>query len=115
MSQTNQTKSGRVLRWQAGSRPRRLRDELACEEPLELQVDSRPVVVTMRTPGHDEELAAGLLLSEGLIRQRQDILKIAPYARNELGNVLGVFLAPGVTVDFAQLTRHSFASSSCGL
>jgi FdhD protein len=115
MREGQQTRAGRVWRWQAGSRPSRAHDELAAEEPLEIQVETRPVVVTMRTPGHDEELAAGFLLSEGLIRRREDILKIAPYARNEFGNALGVFLAPGVTVDFAQLTRHVFASSSCGL
>jgi len=69
----------------------------------------------MRTPGHDEELAAGFLLSEGLIRKRGDILKIAPYLRNDFGNVLDVFLGPGLVIDFARLTRHVFASSSCGL
>jgi FdhD protein len=69
----------------------------------------------MRTPGHDDELAAGFLLTEGLIRSRKDILKIVPYVRNLSGNVLDVFLAPGVKVDFAQLKRHMFASSSCGL
>jgi FdhD protein len=109
------TESRFVLRWEAGKRARREKDELAAEEPLEVQVDTQPVVVTMRTPGHDEELAAGFLLTEGLIRSRKDILKIAPYVRNASGNVLDVFLAPGVKVDFAQLRRHVFASSSCGL
>ncbi len=115
MSARQQMKSSVVLRWQAGSKPRRVRDELATEEPLEIQVETRPVVVTMRTPGNDAELAAGFLLTEGLIHQRDDIIKITPYPRNEAGNVLGVFLAPGIRVDFAQLTRHVFASSSCGL
>jgi FdhD protein len=104
-----------VLRWVRGTRPRRERDELAAEEPLEIQVDTRSVVVTMRTPGHDEELAAGFLFTEGLLKKREDVLKIAPYLRNESGNVLDVFLAPGVAVDFAQLKRNVYASSSCGL
>ena len=104
-----------VLRWTAGEKPARQHDEIVIEEPLEIQVDTRPVVVTMRTPGNDDELAAGFLFTEGLIRRRKDILKIAPYRRNEFGNVLDVFLAPGVAVDFAQLERQSYASSSCGL
>ena len=90
-------------------------DELALEEPLEIQVDTRPVSVTMRTPGHDAELAAGFLLSEGLIKNKADIRQINPHPRNRTGNTLKVFLAPEVIVDFAQLTRHVFASSSCGL
>ncbi len=104
-----------VWRWKRGSHPVRLDDELAAEEPLEIRVDTRPVSVTMRTPGHDEELAAGFLLSEGLIRDRENILQIKRYPQNREDNVLNVFLAPDVKLDFAQLTRHVFASSSCGL
>jgi FdhD protein len=69
----------------------------------------------MRTPGHDDELTAGFLLTEGLINRRQDLRELRPHPRNDCGNVLNAFLAPGVEVDFAQLTRHVFASSSCGL
>ena len=105
----------KITRWQAGSPPTEQADDLAVEEPLEIRVDSRPISVTMRTPGHDDELAAGFLLSEGLVRRRTDIAKIQPYARNSAGNVANVFLAPDVAVDFARLTRHVFASSSCGL
>jgi FdhD protein len=68
----------------------------------------------MRTPGHDEELAVGFLLSEGLIRSSADVMKVA---RRDIdsSNVVDVFLSPSVHVDFARLTRHVFASSSCGL
>jgi len=104
-----------MLRWQAGHAACRTKDTLAAEEPLEVQVDTQPVVVTMRTPGHDDELAAGFLLTEGLIHSRKDVLKIVPYVRNSSGNVLDVFLAPHIEVDFARLKRHVFASSSCGL
>lgn len=90
-------------------------DELACEEPLEIRVRGRAISVTMRTPDHDDELAAGFLLSEGLIRGASDVLKIEACDRNEAGNLINVLLAPEVHVDFAQLTRHVFASSSCGL
>ena len=105
----------RVLCWQRGAPATRRLDEVAAEEPLEIRVDTRPIVVTMRTPGHDAELAAGFLVSEGLIHGRNDILKISRGARNGAGNVMEVFLAPGVVIDFAQLTRHVYASSSCGL
>jgi len=90
-------------------------DELAPEEPLEVRVRGRPVSVTMRTPGHDAELAAGFLLSEGIISSQEDVLRVEPCGRNEDGNVLNVVLAPDVPVDFEKLTRHVFASSSCGL
>ena len=109
------TRRTRVLRWQAGTAPVRRGDELATEEPLEIRVDTRPVVVTMRTPGHDAELAAGFLLTEGMIRRRPDVLRVTSHPRNRAGNVLEIFLAPGVSVDFARLTRHVYASSSCGL
>jgi len=104
-----------ITRIQPGQKPARQTDEVATEEPLEIRVDTRPISVTMRTPGHDEELAAGFLLTEGLITDRTDVSRIAPHSRNDLGNVLDVFLAAGRAVDFAQLTRHVFASSSCGL
>jgi len=104
-----------MLRWQAGAKAKRQRDELALEEPLEVRIETKPISVTMRTPGHDDELAAGFLAAEGLIQCREQVARIQPYARNERGNVVNVFLAPGVKVDFARLTRHVFASSSCGL
>ena len=107
--------TARVLRWQRGFAATRHADELAAEEPLEIRVDTRPVVVTMRTPGHDAEIAAGFLVTEGLIGRRCDVLNISPNASNHAGNVVEVFLAPGVSVNFAQLTRHVFTSSSCGL
>src|SRR3954451_5382411 len=53
-------------------------DELAVEEPLEIRVDGRPLAVTMRTPGEDEELAAGLLAGEGLIASPQEITNVGP-------------------------------------
>src|SRR5882757_1469857 len=106
----------RILRWRLGAKPKRQADAVAREEPLEIRVRGRSIAVTMRTPGHDRELAAGFLLTEGLIHQRQDIVEIAPCLEgNPPENILNVFLAPAIKVDFAQLTRHVFASSSCGL
>ncbi len=105
----------RMVRHTNGAPPKKCVDALAVEEPLEIQVDARPVSVTMRTPGHDDELAAGFLLTEGLITRRADIVAIKSHPRNKGQNVLNFLLSPEVTVDFAQLTRHVFASSSCGL
>ena len=91
-------------------------DAVAVEEPLEIRVRGRSVAVTMRTPGHDEELAAGFLLTERIIRRRKDLREIATCrASLEPENTLDVFLASGVEVDFASLTRHVFATSSCGI
>ena len=93
-----------------------LNDVVAAEEPLEIRVHGRSVAVTMRTPGHDRELAAGFLLTEGIIRERKDMIEILHCrAAAAPDNTLNVFLAPSVKVDFAQLTRHVFATSSCGL
>lgn len=90
-------------------------DELAGEEPLEIRVRGRALTVTMRTPGADEELAAGFLLTEGMVKRREEILRIVPCPTSEAGNRIDVLLAPEVYVDFEKLTRHVFASSSCGV
>ena len=93
-------------------------DWLAREEPLEIRVRGQAVAVTMRTPGEDAELAVGFLVSEGLIQKRDDVTGVAHCQTGEhahLANVINVFLAPGVEFDFQQLSRHVFASSSCGL
>jgi FdhD protein len=103
-----------ILRWD-GESVREDQDELAEEEPLEIRVRGRAISVTMRTPGHDAELAAGFLLTEGIIHGGQDVLRAEHCDRNEEGNLLNVLLAPEVPVDFQRLTRHVFASSSCGL
>lgn len=90
-------------------------DDLAVEEPLEIRVRGRAVTITMRTPGHDAELAAGFLLTEGIVQRASDILRSEHCTSNEHENVLNVLLAPEVFVDFERLTRHVFASSSCGI
>ncbi len=103
-------------------------DQVAVEEPLEIRVAGRSIAVVMRTPGHDRELAAGFLVTEGLIRQRDDVLDMTYCAEPTVAaasgaavgsgateNILNVLLAPGVAVDFAKLTRNVFTSSSCGI
>lgn len=99
-----------------GGRARADTDWVAREEPLEIRVEGRSVAVVMRTPGHDEELAAGFLLTEGVVRRPGEIFEISPCpGRGDGGNVVDVLLTSGVSVDWASLTRHVFASSSCGV
>ncbi len=90
------------------------RDELAAEEPLEVRVRGRPVNTTMRTPGHDDELAAGFLLAEGIVAGREDVLAIEPCPRDQ-DHLIDVRLAPEVAVDFAKLARTVGGTSSCGV
>ena len=102
----------------AGATAKRQWDLLAREEPLEIRVRGRSVAVTMRSPGHDDELAAGFLLTEGLLRRAGDVVEIAHCGQGEAANyqnILNVFLSPSVEVNLERLTRHVFASSSCGL
>jgi FdhD protein len=106
----------KVARRDSAGRSRFQADRVAVEEPLEIRVRGRSVAVTMRTPGHDQELAAGFLLTEGIIRRPQDVVGILHCRAAAVpANTLNVFLASTLQVDFAQLTRHVFASSSCGL
>ena len=112
------TSTTRILRWKQGSPGQAADDFLSREEPLEIRVKGESVAVTMRTPGHDEELALGFLLSEGVIAVPGDVLEVAPCQQGEAalhGNVLNVFLAPNVELDLAKLRRNVYASSSCGL
>lgn len=115
MKAAGSTDRKEVWRWERGESPRREADEVVQEEPLEIRVAGQPVSVTMRTPGHDPELAVGFLLTEGLVRAAADIASVTR-ARPEPGcNVINIEPAAGVEIDLAQLTRHVFASSSCGL
>lgn len=91
-------------------------DSVAAEEPLEIRVEGRSVAVVMRTPGHDRELTAGFLLTEGIIRSAADVFEISvcPSA-TEGGGAVDVILTNPEKCDFARLTRHVFTSSSCGI
>lgn len=105
-----------VTRLRAGSAAAGVQDVVAVEEPVEIRVEGRSVAVVMRTPGHDEELAAGFLVSEGVVKTARDILEISqcPHTGNMKGNVVDVLLG-GAVVNWDSLTRHVFSASSCGL
>jgi FdhD protein len=102
-------------------------DQVATEEPFEIRVGysrrdgsraEEPVSVTMRTPGHDEDLAVGFLFTEGIIRERGDVQAVVARGQrmaDGLVNVVRVELAPGVAVDFKRLERNFYMTSSCGV
>lgn len=85
-------------------------DLLAVEEPLQIRAGARDVAVTMRTPGHDAELAAGFLFTEGLVRRACDIAYIKCSA-----NTADVTLAEGAVIDLDGSERNFYMTSSCGV
>jgi FdhD protein len=108
-----------------GLEPRQ--DQVAVEEPLEIRLafgpagkrDERSISITMRTPGHDAELAAGFLFGEGIVRGNRDIEAIR-HCGAETGaagsfNVVRVELRPDLAVDLTRLERHFYTTSSCGV
>ncbi|MEM7538670.1 MAG: formate dehydrogenase accessory sulfurtransferase FdhD [Chloroflexota bacterium] len=106
---------------------RRKTDFLATEEPLEIQlsagrepyIEQKSIAITMRTPGNDYELAAGFLYNEGVVAQKRDIVQITYCLGDEPGdqeyNQLNVRLAAPTLPELAQLDRHFFVNSACGI
>lgn len=96
-----------------------LTDTVAVEAPLTLRVEGRVVAVVMRTPGHDRELAAGFLLTEGVIRSARELFEISfcpsLTESGETGDSIDVLLTDPSSFDPDKLTRHVFTSSSCGI
>lgn len=100
-------------------------DQLAIEEPLEIRLGfdadgqrhQQSLSITMRTPGADRELAAGFLLSEGIVSRADQLAELRSCGPLVDGfhNVVRVELASGVAVDLARLERHFYTTSSCGV
>ncbi len=101
-------------------------DILVTEEPLEIRLGHGPLEdrkevrlsVTMRTPGHDEELALGFLFTEGIISGPTQLLRVeycANVKEEERGNVVRAELHPSVELDSAKWQRNFYTSSSCGV
>ena len=95
-------------------------DLVAVEEPLEIRLGflalgrrlHRGISITMRTPGHDHELAVGFLLTEGIVTSRDQVTGVRSCGS---GNVVRVDLREDVNVDIERLERHFYTSSSCGV
>lgn len=102
-------------------------DEVAVEEPLEIQLCSasaahsavRSISITMRTPGDDVDLALGFLYGESIISGREQVRSAGhcgePDAETGFRNVVRVELEPGVAIDVDKLKRHFYTTSSCGV
>ncbi len=102
-------------------------DLVVVEEPLEIRLGFGPIedraekslVITMRTPGNDYELAAGFLYCEGIISSNEQIVSIkychSSGAEQEEDNVVRVELHPDVEVDLSNSERHGFSHSGCGI
>jgi len=104
-----------VTEWNDG-RDRTLQDSLATEEPLEIQVNGAALAVTMRTPGSDLELAAGFLLSEGIIQSQDQITSLRAVApENGAKSNLVEAELKDAEFDRTELQRNFFAGSSCGI
>ena len=106
-----------VTTWNQDGRTERV-DAVAVEEPLEIRIEQgepgrrqrQTVAITMRTPGQDEDLAVGFLVSETIVREPSELQQVM------LGRgVAMVDLQPGVSVDLSRLQRHFYTSSSCGV
>ena len=107
-----------TLRWQRGSSFKSGRDLLAVEEPLEIRLAGRRFTVTMRTPGHDEELVAGFLFSEGFVsaaKEIGEIRRVRGNAGKPEANVIDVILHVPVEDLRERLQRNFAMTSSCGL
>ncbi|TFD73963.1 formate dehydrogenase accessory sulfurtransferase FdhD [Cryobacterium fucosi] len=110
----------KVVRLTVGHTPITREDLLAVEEPLEIRVNGRSLAITMRTPGNDFDLAAGFLVSEGVITKGEHFFA-ARYCAGATDeglntyNVLDVSLAPGVSPPDPSLERSFLTTSSCGL
>jgi FdhD protein len=101
---------GQIIRRRSDGSLEYQHDELTVEEPLEIRIGEKTVATTMRTPGHDEELAAGFLVTEAIIRATNEVEKIS---RQE--NAVAIQLRAGVKPKLNSAQRFGTISSSCGL
>ncbi|WP_445519954.1 formate dehydrogenase accessory sulfurtransferase FdhD [Streptomyces sp. NEAU-174] len=113
------TERRRVIRIRDGAVSTRP-DTLVAEEPLEIRLNGKPLAITMRTPGDDFALAAGFLVSEGVLGRADELANIvycagATQDGSNTYNVVDVTLAPGVPVPDITLERNVYTTSSCGL
>jgi FdhD protein len=108
---------GRVIRRGKDGSLQFHHDDLAMEEPLEMRVRGKAIATTMRTPGHDGELAVGFLVAEGIIRKRDQVRHLTKQ-KSELDgsdNIIDIDLAAGVKIQPSSLQRAGTISTSCGV
>ena len=102
-------------------------DQVAIEEPMEIQICSnteslsaaKSISITMRTPGHDKDLALGFLFSESIIKNNNDVITIDQTGNtdqdDEIKNIIRVTLNSQTNLDMKKLERHFYTTSSCGV
>ena len=101
-------------------------DSIAVEAPLEIRLgfgkeserEQKSISVTMRTPGNDEELALGFLITEGILEHFEDLLSIrhcGEVKKDEKNNIIRAELGANINVDWKKLDRHFYTTSSCGV
>ncbi len=117
MKNRDTAKAIEVVRYRDGKLLPSEPDEAAVEDPLEIRIEGQSVAVVMRTPGHDRELAAGFLLTEGIVREGKDIFEITSCLTTggSVGNGVDITLRDPARFDLEKLSRHVFSSSSCGI
>jgi FdhD protein len=92
-----------------------LGDTLVAEAPVEFRLGGVPIAVLMRTPGHDDELASGFLITEGIVLDPGEIAGVSRRTSGEDGDRYDLLLANGVEVDPEQFRRNLYTTSSCGV
>jgi FdhD protein len=102
---------GKIIRRKRDGSLEYLQDELTIEEPLEIRIGGRTLATTMRTPGHDDELAVGFLVSEAIVRKRSEIARISTGRENRVV----IDLVDGARLKLNSAQRFGTISSSCGL
>ena len=108
--------TGQVIRRKQDGSLEYHRDDLTIEEPLEIRIGRKTVATTMRTPGRDEELAAGFLVSEALVRRPGTIIGFSrPEKPPDRDNIIIVTVAAGVKIKLSSAKRFGTISTSCGL
>ena len=108
--------SGKIIRRRSDGELEYQADDLTVEEPLEIRVRCKTLATTMRTPGNDEELAAGFLLSEGTLQRRDKIDNFSrPATARNRENIIVVKPAAGVKLKQGVIMRLGTISSSCGI
>lgn len=115
------------IRKVSGNQYQDIEDSVAVEEPLEIQLISghaegaaaKSISITMRTPGHDDELALGFLFTEGIITSFDQLVSAKPVgpidADSGMQNTIRIEVRPDVDLDIARLERHFYTTSSCGV
>jgi FdhD protein len=123
------TRSNRIVEISKfdGSQVTATNDDVAIEEPLEIQIDAastdgaaaKSVSITMRTPGDDHELALGFLLTEGIITSAEQVISVRHCGEadpdSDLRNIVRVTIDPRVDLQLDRLQRHFYTTSSCGV